>query len=93
MALNLGLASVVPLTAGGQEAGFVGGAHMFAPFGFLLVLLLVGTVGYFVVKSTQSGNNSSEARGDQALETLRRRYANGDIDEEEFNKRRESLRR
>jgi putative membrane protein len=63
---------------------------MFAPFGFLLVVLLVGTVGYFVLKSTRSGTDAG-TKADQALETLRRRYANGDIDDEEFQTRRERL--
>ena len=91
MALNTGLASLVPLTAGSHGAGAIGGPFMFAPFGFLLVLLLVGTVGYLVFKSTRSGTDASETSADKALETLRRRYANGEIDDEEFQMRKERL--
>ena len=91
MALITGLASLAPLTAGSHGAGAFGGPFMFAPFGFLLILLLVGTVGYLVLKSTRSGNDASETRADRALETLRRRYANGEIDDEEFQTRKERL--
>lgn len=91
MALNTGLASLVPLTAGTHQGGAIGGPFWFAPFGFLLVLLLVGAVGYLVIKSTRSESDSSEAKADQALATLRRRYANGEIDEEEFQTRKERL--
>ncbi|MEF8781901.1 MAG: SHOCT domain-containing protein [Haloarculaceae archaeon] len=91
MALTTGLASLVPLTAGSHGAGAIGGPFMFAPFGFLLVFLLVGTVGYVVLKSTRSGNDASETRVDKALETLRRRYANGEIDDEEFQTRKARL--
>ena len=91
MALNTGLASLVPLTAGSHGAGAMGGPFMFAPLGFLLVLLLVGAVGYIVLKSTRSGTDASETRADRALETLRRRYANGEIDDEEFQMRKERL--
>ncbi|MFA9517925.1 SHOCT domain-containing protein [Halopenitus sp. H-Gu1] len=66
---------------------------MFAPFGFLLVLLLVGALGYLVFRSTRSGTESSKTGTDQALETLRRRYANGEIDDEEFQTRKERLMR
>jgi putative membrane protein len=91
MALNTGLASLVPLTAGSHGAGAIGGHFMFAPFGFLLVLLLVGAVGYLVLNSTRSGTDASETKANQALETLRRRYANGEIDNEEFQMRKERL--
>lgn len=91
MALNTGLAATVPLSAGGQEAPIAGGFHMMPPFGFLLVLLLVGVIGYFVVTSTRSGTDSTDTTTDQALETLRRRYANGEIEDEEFQTRKDRL--
>ncbi|MEF8825945.1 MAG: SHOCT domain-containing protein [Halapricum sp.] len=91
MALNTGLASLGPMSAGSHGAGVMGGPFLFAPFGFLLILLLVGTVGYLVFKSTRSGTDTAETKADQALETLRRRYANGEIDDEEFQARKERL--
>lgn len=91
MVVNTGLASVVPLSTGGHQAGAMGGPFVFAPFGFLLIFLLVGVVGYAVFKPTSGGSDTSETRTDRALETLRRRYANGEIDEEEFQTRKERL--
>lgn len=58
---------------------------MFAPFGFLLLGSLAGAIGYMGVKFGRNGRTeTADTEPDQALETLRRRYANGDIDEETF---------
>ena len=67
---------------------------MFAPFGFLLLLLLAGTVGYVGVKFARNDStDTSETQADQALQTLRRRYASGEIDAEEYRERKEYLTR
>lgn len=91
MALIAALASVVPLTAGGHEAGAVAGPHGFAPFGFLLVLAVVGALGYLLLQSLGDSEDPGESKPDEALETLRRRYAQGEIDDEEFQARRDHL--
>jgi uncharacterized membrane protein len=65
---------------------------LFAPFGFLLMVLVVGTIGYLGIKLARTeSTDTSESDADQALETLRRRYANGEIDNEEFQERKERL--
>lgn len=65
---------------------------MFAPFGFLLLVLLAGVVGYVGVKLARNDStDASETQTDQALETLRRRFANGEIDAEEFQERKTRL--
>ena len=89
MTVTDGLASIVPMSTSGAGAGT--GPHLLAPFGFLLILLLVGAVGYAFVQSNRDGDASPKHRSDPALETLRRRYATGEIDEEEFRTRREQL--
>lgn len=67
---------------------------LFAPFGFLLVVLLAGAIGYVGVKFARNGSTETPETGsNQALETLRRRYASGEIDAEEFQERKEHLRR
>lgn len=91
MALNTGLASFAPMSAGTHGAGAFGGPFMFAPFGFLLVLLLLGAGVYLLYRTTQSESGSAESSADAALETLRRRYAQGEIDDEEFQTRKERL--
>lgn len=65
---------------------------LFAPFGFLLMALLVGAIAYLglkVARTDQTETSKSEA--DRALETLRHRYATGEIDAEEFQERKERL--
>lgn len=90
MAAITGLSSIVPLT-GSHAAGAMGGPFVFAPFGVLLMLLLVGTIGYLAYRVTQQGGEAAGAEADSALETLRRRYANGELDNEEFQTRKERL--
>jgi putative membrane protein len=64
----------------------------------LLMLLLIGggvaVVVWFVAQSSQSSRSRSgqEPHGeDEALEILRRRYAAGEIDREEFQRMREEI--
>jgi hypothetical protein len=69
---------------GGSRGGwggvpFVGGA-----------LGMLGLVGGLLYWATGRGDTPPES-DDSAMETLQRRYARGEIDEEEFQKRRERL--
>ncbi|MBS3761052.1 SHOCT domain-containing protein [Halodesulfurarchaeum sp.] len=67
---------------------------LFAPIGFLLIALFFGALGYMVFKRTnRSSTDASENGVDRALETLRQRYATGEIDAEEYQERKELLRR
>lgn len=66
---------------------------LFAPFGFLLLAILAGGLGYVVLKRTGGRTDTSEDGADRALETLRQRYASGEIDAEEYQERKELLRR
>jgi len=76
-------------------AGPTGGAGVGSGFGLggwwlvlLAALLIVGLVAAALYLTTRDGG---EAREDGALATLRERYAAGDLDEEEFERRRERL--
>lgn len=91
MTVTAELLSLAPLTTGGYHTG-VGATHfLFPPFGFLLLVLFVGVVGYVAFKSTRGGNSGSEAQVDPAIDVLRHRYAKGEIDEEEYVERRNHL--
>ncbi len=65
------------------------GLFPFAPYrpGLLVLLLVVATVAWVVVRA-----RARPASGD-ALEILRQRYARGEIGQEEYETRREVLRR
>ena len=64
----------------------------------LLILLILGIVGYVAYRYGQSqgraqgahGTNESN-RNDEALAILRRRYAEGEIDRDEFERVRRDL--
>lgn len=66
---------------------------LFAPFGLLLMVLVIGTIGYMGIKLARTEQTkTSEIDADQALATLRQRYANGEIDEETYETRARTLR-
>ncbi|MFC6838399.1 SHOCT domain-containing protein [Halomarina ordinaria] len=56
----------------------------------LLVLLVLLTVGYVIYRGITGGDQSGR---DPALEELRSAYARGDLTDEEFETRRQRLRR
>jgi putative membrane protein len=70
---------------GGMGSGMGGG------FGLLWLVVLVGLV--VVAIGAFQSRSQPAAQADAALETLRRRYASVELSEEEFERRRESLRR
>ena len=66
---------------------------MFPFFAFpLFGLLVAGLLGYGAFKAFRTHSPDSPEQTDQALETLRQRYARGEIDEEEFQSRMTRLR-
>ncbi|MHB9285925.1 SHOCT domain-containing protein [Halobacteriales archaeon Cl-PHB] len=94
LALGVGLGTVAAHTGDGgvhHHDGWMGGHGWFAGgLGFLWMLLLIGGVLALVyLVATRVGSDG--ARTDDALTTLRDRYARGEIDEEEFESRRRKL--
>lgn len=67
-----------PWRAGAWGWGF---GILWALFWLLVLVALVGAVVYFLTHRTDS------TRTDEALETLRERYARGEIGDEEFEER------
>jgi uncharacterized membrane protein len=62
---------------------------------FILLLVAIGYVAYRLGQNQSSGSGGGRgtppARADEALETARRRYAQGEIDREEFERLRRDL--
>lgn len=73
------------MTDGWGHMGAWGGGWMIL-WGLLWLVLLVVVVAALVRWLTQESG-----RGDDAMDTLRERYARGDIDHEEFDRRRSQL--
>lgn len=77
------------LGLGGWESLLVGGLMMLLFWGGLLLL------GFFLVRAAvgagRSGSLARSAGEDSALNTLRRRYAQGEMDAEEFEERKRTL--
>lgn len=86
---------------GGYGGGMMGGTGGYGFFGagmFLWPLLLLGLFGLVVWQLMDRGSGSSHSdrtgpNEDAALAELRRRYARGEIAEDEYQRRRELLRR
>jgi putative membrane protein len=72
----------------GHDGGmFFGGALMWLFWLVLIVLIVV------VVRAVASGTGNRSGIEESPLEILRKRYARGEIDEEEFNRKRRELER
>ncbi len=80
---------------GGWDGGW-GGGHMI--FGGIMMILFLGTIILMVVLAIRwlSGRSShgtgSQHPGNRALDILQERFARGEIDKEEFEERRHTLR-
>ena len=68
------------------------GWGMFGGWGFLWLLLLVGLIVLVVSAASGSDQSRGGEQPDRALAELRERYARGEINEEEFEERRRTLR-
>ncbi|WP_459194525.1 SHOCT domain-containing protein [Halosimplex sp. J119] len=77
---------------GGAMGPFGGGGMEFAaPWGLLWIALWIGlfTAGLYLLATRTDNRNPSEPT--DPVITLERRYARGEIDEEEFDERRAKL--
>jgi putative membrane protein len=89
------MTGIAAAQGGGMGSGMNGGmgSGMWG-YGWLLwaiVLIAILALAYAVVTRTTAQSSTDET--DRALETLRDRYARGEIPEEEFEERRERLAR
>ena len=67
--------------AGGSGPVRMGRAHDVFPFGGLSMILILGVLVVFVVLALRRGSGGRE---ETPLAILKRRYAKGEIDKEEF---------
>lgn len=74
-----------------QMGGGTGGWWLVSLLGPLVGLLIMGTVVYLLWNAIAGSTPASTERTD-AREALRKRYARGEIDEEEFEERARMLR-
>ncbi len=69
-----------------EGMGFGAGSGMY--FGMIFwILILVGIVALVVWAIRKTGRTDVAAGNETALDILKKRYARGDIDKEEFEKR------
>jgi len=70
------------------------GNHMMGGSGMMFIgmILIVGVLIYLFSKGNQNnGNQSSQPQGDDALEILKKRFANSEISEEEYLAKKNTL--
>ncbi len=85
-----------PLAAGcvvgdaGYDYGMMGGSGWwwFMP---ILVIIFLGLIIWAVVALIRGQSGSQSTGADSALEVLKRRYARGDIDKEEYEQKKKDL--
>ncbi|MCU4728341.1 SHOCT domain-containing protein [Halobacteria archaeon HArc-curdl7] len=75
-----------------QMGSGTGGWWMVSFLGPLVGLLIMGTVVYLLWSAIAGSTPESTEQTNDAIETLRKRYARGEIDEEEFEERARMLR-
>lgn len=84
---------------GGMGPGMMGWGMGGGWFGFIFMILFwavilaaaVAFIRWLVKRGSSASSNAPEQRQDSALEILRKRYAQGEIDSEEFEQRKQAL--
>lgn len=70
-----------------HDFNFFGGGWMMFIWWFLIIALVI-----FAIRAVMNSGQSSQSQGKETpMEILKRRYANGEIDEEEFRRRKQEL--
>ncbi len=60
-------------------------------FGWLFWLIIIGLVVYAIIRATTSKQNQSQTSNETALDILKKRYANGEIDKVQFEEMKKDL--
>lgn len=65
------------------------GSGMFFIWIIPIILIVIVGIAVYMIVNNKNGNNKT--RSNSALEILNERFAKGEIDEEEYNKRKKNL--
>ena len=89
------LLSFIACTRGPYDSPMGNWGHMMGSgygggFMWLIVLILVGVVIYFLFKASKS-KGPDDSIIETPLDILKKRYAKGEIDKEEFNRKKNDL--
>lgn len=60
-------------------------------FGWLFWIVIIGLVVYALVRATTGRQQQSQPSHETALDILKKRYANGDITKEQFEKMKKNV--
>ena len=75
-------------------AGFIGPSLLATPTALIVgIILLVRWLGNSSTGRDREAQEKDRGMGDQALETLRQRYAAGEVSQEEYKHKRQTLER
>lgn len=69
------------------------GDGMFFGDGFMWIfwIFVITAIAWLIISTVSSGLRNRRDEGDSPIEILKQRYAHGEIDDEEFNRRRREL--
>ena len=70
-----------------DESMFFGGGYML----IFWIFVIVAVIWITKMAMSNSSGNSKPSANDTPLDILKKRYANGEIDDDEFNRRRNEL--
>jgi putative membrane protein len=68
-----------------------GGMGFGMGWGWIIGLIVIIAIIWLIVKSVNAGSNDQPIRNKSALDILKERYARGEIDKEEFERRKKDL--
>ncbi len=70
----------------------MGDGHFFFGGGLMWLFWILIFVGiFFLIQNLAKGSSGDSSKSESALEILEKRYARGEIDEEEFERRKKEL--
>lgn len=60
-------------------------------WGWIIGLIVIGLIIWLIVRTTMHSTSPADGKRDSALDVLKKRYARGEIDKQEFEEKKKDL--